>query len=51
MTIMEAYLNELKRLGVYDDATIIITADHGGDWKEEMQIIYFIKQPGEVHER
>ncbi len=51
MTIMEAYLNELKRLGVYDDATIIITADHGGDWKEEMQIIYFIKQPGEVHEK
>lgn len=50
MTIMEAYLNELKRLGVYDDATIIITADHGGDWKEDLQVIYFIKQPGETHE-
>lgn len=50
MTIMEAYLNELKRLGVYDDATIIITADHGGDGKEELQVIYFIKQPGETHD-
>ena len=26
------YLNELRRLGVYDDATIIVTADHG--WAE-----------------
>ncbi len=50
MTIMEGYLNELKRLGVYDDATIIITADHGGDWKEDLQVIYFVKQPGETHE-
>lgn len=23
------YLDELKRLGVYEDATIVITADHG----------------------
>lgn len=50
MTIMEGYLNELKRLGVYDDATIIITADHGGTWKEDLQVIYFIKQPGETHD-
>lgn len=50
MTIMEGYLNELKRLGVYDNATIIITADHGGDWKEDLQVIYFVKQPGETHE-
>lgn len=50
MTIMEAYLDELKRLGVYDDATIIITADHGGDWKEDLQVIYFVKQPGEKHD-
>lgn len=50
MTIMEGYLNELKRLGVYDNATVIITADHGGDWKEDLQVIYFIKQPGEIHD-
>ena len=51
MTIMEGYINELKRLGVYDDATIIITADHGGDWKEDLQVVYFIKQPGETHDK
>lgn len=28
-----AYLDELKRLGVYEDATIIITADHGIWWE------------------
>ncbi len=51
MTIMEGYINELKRLGVYDDATIIITADHGGDYKEDLQVVYFIKQPGETHDK
>ena len=50
MTIVEGYLNELKRLGVYDNSTIIITADHGGDWKEDLQVIYYVKQPGETHE-
>ena len=50
MTIMEAYLNQLKELGVYDDATIIITADHGGCDKEDLQVIYFVKKPGETHE-
>lgn len=50
MTIMEAYLNQLKELGVYDDATIIITADHGGCDKEDLQVIYFVKTPGETHE-
>ena len=27
--IVRAYLNQLKAIGAYDDATIIITADHG----------------------
>lgn len=51
MTILEGYLNELKRLGVYDDAAIIITSDHGRpENNENMQIVYFAKQPGEIHE-
>ena len=50
MTILEGYLDELKRLGVYDNATIIITADHGGCDKEDLQVIYYVKQPGETHE-
>lgn len=50
MTIMEGYLEELKKLGVYDNATIIITADHGGCEKEDLQVVYYVKQPGETHE-
>ena len=34
LKVMEAYLDDLKKLGVYDDATIIITADHG-IWREQ----------------
>lgn len=34
LKILEEYINELKRLGVYDEATIIITADHG-NWIEQ----------------
>ena len=35
MLIVFAYLNEMRRLGVYDDATIIITGDHGRFNKED----------------
>ena len=28
---MSEYLEELKRLGLYDEATIVVTADHG-EW-------------------
>lgn len=48
MVIVEEYLNRLKELGVYDDATIIVTADHGG-WRDS-QVIFYIKEPGETHE-
>lgn len=50
MTILEEYLKQLKELGVYDDAMIIVTADHGGCEKHDLQIIYYVKQPGEAHE-
>lgn len=29
LDIVRKYINQLKELGVYDDATIIVTADHG----------------------
>lgn len=48
MTIVEEYLEQLKELGVYDDATIIITADHGGGF--DSQVIFYMKKPGETHE-
>ncbi|MDE6749174.1 MAG: hypothetical protein K2K21_08970 [Lachnospiraceae bacterium] len=48
MVIVEEYLNQLKELGVYDDAAIIITSDHGG--RNDPQVIFYIKKPGETHE-
>ncbi len=48
MVIVEEYLNQLKALGVYEDATIIITADHGGPY--DSQVIFYMKEPGETHE-
>lgn len=48
MVMVEEYLNQLKELGVYDDATIIITSDHGD--MVDSQVIFYIKQPGEQHE-
>ena len=45
MTIVAAYLDQLQQLGLYDDATIIITSDHG-DKENSMQVMYFIKEAG-----
>lgn len=44
--IIQEYIRQLKNLGddIYDDATIIITADHGLD-RNTPQPIYFIKPP------
>ncbi len=50
MAVMEEYIRRLQEVGVYDDATIIITADHGGNDKGDMQPIEFIKRPGETHD-
>lgn len=43
------YMNQLKELGLYDSATIIITADHSS-WTyenkaDDPQIVYFVKRP------
>ncbi|MCL2736630.1 MAG: LTA synthase family protein [Propionibacteriaceae bacterium] len=35
--IIYDYLDEMKRLGIYDDATIIITADHGRQVSAEIR--------------
>lgn len=49
--LVEEYLNQLKALGVYDNSTIIITADHGlpGGY-EDAQPIYFIKPFGQTQD-
>lgn len=50
LTVTDMYLEELKAAGVYDNATIIITADHGGFEPPYCQPILFVKRPGEQHE-
>ncbi|MBR6786601.1 MAG: peptidoglycan-binding protein [Clostridia bacterium] len=49
LKMIKTYMEEMKRLGLYDDATIIVTADHG-DKDANMQVVYFIKEAGETHE-
>ncbi len=49
MVILEDYLNQMKELGVYDNATIIVTSDHG-DF-DDSQVIFYIKKRGEQHEK
>ena len=48
MVLVEEYLDQLRALGKYDDSTIIITSDHGGE--EDPQVIFFYKKPGETHD-
>lgn len=42
LNILRCYIDELKRLGVYDNSNIIITADHG--WEYGQQPVFFIKE-------
>lgn len=48
------YMNRLKELGLYDSATIIITADHSSwtykETADDPQIVYFVKLPQEHHD-
>lgn len=44
MRIVEAYLRQLKELGVYDNSTIIITSDHG-DWEASMDLPKDVTSP------
>lgn len=43
MVMVEEYLEQLKRAGVYDNSTIIITSDHGD--MVDSQVIFYIKEP------
>ncbi len=48
LNVVSEYLDEMKRLNIYDNATIIITADHGSEYGQVP--IFLIKQPGETHD-
>ena len=42
------YLEQMKQLGIYDDATIIVSADHG--YYQKLQTLFLIKTPGQSFE-
>lgn len=48
--ILQEYFDQMKALGVYDDATIIIMSDHGNHTAEGLAPIFFLKRAGETHE-
>lgn len=52
MRIIYAYINEMKRIGVYDKSTIIIAGDHGRHSHDnpETNPAVLIKLPMETHE-
>ena len=49
IVLLNEYFTQMKELGVYDDATIIVTSDHGDFWKD-IQPIFFIKEPHVVRD-
>jgi hypothetical protein len=48
LTMVEKFLDELKEAGVYDDATIIISADHG--YFECFQAVGMVKMSGQTND-
>ncbi len=47
-TALALYLDQLKACGVYEDATIVITADHGL-WDYCQNPVFLVKNAGEEH--
>lgn len=41
--IIDKYISELKRLGVYDDTTIVITGDHGYPYTDTEPLLDYIE--------
>ena len=50
LTIVSEYFQQLKDLGVYDNATIIVMADHGAWHGNDTQPVFFIKEKKETHD-
>lgn len=48
--IVDEYVRQMKELGVYDEATIIITADHGYWVSDEATAPIFLVKPSETAE-
>ena len=51
LDMMDRYLSEMKRLGVYDDAMVIITGDHGIHLDYGATPAFYIKEPGHTADK
>lgn len=57
LVMVQQYFDELKALGIYDDATIVVMADHGGQWVSDTGTLLrrhnpllLVKGKNETHE-
>ena len=51
INIFKNYVDKLKEVGLYDSATIILTADHGSWFGNDEQPILIVKKASESHEK
>ena len=51
MIIFQEYIDQLKEIGVYDNSTIILTADHGINKKFQASSVLLVKPAGRTAER
>ncbi len=55
LNIVKEYIRQLKEMGLYDDAFIIVTADHGRHTSNFTEAaatpIYMVKEAGKTHEK
>ncbi len=50
LDLVNKYLEQLKKLGVYDNSVIIITSDHGKHYVPDNMPIWYIKNINEHHD-
>lgn len=49
-TILQSFFEQMKALGIYDDATIIVMSDHCYSYKETQSCMFYLKRSGETHD-
>lgn len=49
-TILQSYFDQMKALGIYDDATIIVMSDHCYSYAETQSCMFYLKRAGETHD-
>ncbi len=49
--ILQEYFDQMKELGVYDNANIIVMADHSCELYDRKSPVFFLKRSGEIHEQ